>query len=162
MTLMKCDECGGDVSSEAKACPKCGAKPRQSGGIWIVLFLSFIGYLVYTLFSTPATPPRTPPSPEEIALKQREEATFQKVAIMAASIKKNLREPESVKWEIILSDDDANVMCFGYRARNGFGGMTNEHITVAKGKASRDASAWNKYCANKPLNDMIHVRQALR
>lgn len=28
MALVKCHECGGDVSSEAAACPKCGAKPK--------------------------------------------------------------------------------------------------------------------------------------
>lgn len=27
MALVKCNECGGDVSDKAAACPKCGAKP---------------------------------------------------------------------------------------------------------------------------------------
>lgn len=29
MALIKCHECGSDVSSEAAACPKCGVKPKQ-------------------------------------------------------------------------------------------------------------------------------------
>lgn len=29
MALMKCHECGSDVSSEAATCPKCGATPRS-------------------------------------------------------------------------------------------------------------------------------------
>lgn len=30
MALIKCHECGNDVSTEAAACPKCGAKPKKS------------------------------------------------------------------------------------------------------------------------------------
>jgi hypothetical protein len=81
---------------------------------------------------------------------------------MAASIKRSLREPESVQWETILANDDASVMCFLYRARNGFGGMTRENISVADGKASKAPAHWNKHCAGKDFNDMIHVRQALK
>jgi hypothetical protein len=29
MALIKCHECGSDVSSEAAACPKCGVKPKM-------------------------------------------------------------------------------------------------------------------------------------
>ena len=32
MALVKCHECGREVSTEAAACPNCGAKPRQSVG----------------------------------------------------------------------------------------------------------------------------------
>ncbi|KAA0230145.1 hypothetical protein EDM76_11570 [bacterium] len=87
---------------------------------------------------------------------------FQKTAIMAATIKRNLREPESVQWETIMANDDGSVMCFDYRARNGFGGMTREYISFANGKVSKEAAHWNKHCANKPLNNLIHVRQALK
>lgn len=41
MALTKCHECGNDVSTQAKACPKCGAKvkkPRRTHGrLWILL-----------------------------------------------------------------------------------------------------------------------------
>lgn len=162
MALIKCDECGSEVSSAAKACPKCGAKPRKAVGLLGWLFVLFAAYLAYNLFSPPSAPHMPPPTPEEIARQQREEATFQKTAIMAARIKRDLREPESVQWETILANDDASVMCFLYRARNGFGGMTRENVSVADGKASKDKAHWNKHCAGKDFNDMIHVRHALR
>lgn len=47
MALIKCKECGGEVSTKAKACPKCGAKvPRFKWWLWlplglIVFFFSF-------------------------------------------------------------------------------------------------------------------------
>jgi hypothetical protein len=37
MALIKCRECGNEVSDSAKACPKCGAKPLQSN--WWILIL---------------------------------------------------------------------------------------------------------------------------
>lgn len=38
MALIKCKECGNDVSNTAATCPKCGAKvPKKTGmGTWII------------------------------------------------------------------------------------------------------------------------------
>lgn len=50
MALIKCSECGNDVSTEAKTCPKCGAKVKKPtstttmvvGGIFAIGILSAI------------------------------------------------------------------------------------------------------------------------
>ena len=41
MALVKCKECGEQVSTKAKACPKCGAKPprKTTRAAWMALFL---------------------------------------------------------------------------------------------------------------------------
>lgn len=161
MALIECKECGGPISSEAKACPKCGAAPPKRVGILGWIFVLFVAYIAYKLM-VPSDPPASPPSAAQIQRKVRDEAVFQKTVIMAATIKRGLREPASVQWEAIRANDDASVMCFLYRARNGFGGMAVEHVTIANGQPSQGNAAWNKHCADKPLNDMIHVRQALR
>lgn len=162
MALVKCHECHSEISSKAKACPKCGAKPRPPVGIFGWLFAMAVAYGAWSFFSPPSAPQKAPPSPAEIAYQQQQERLFQKTAIMAATIKRGLREPESVQWETIMVNDDGSVMCFLYRARNGFGGMTRESVSFANGKASKETAHWNKHCANKPLNDLIHVRQALK
>lgn len=38
MSLIKCHECGEKVSSQAQACPKCGAKPKQKRKILEIIF----------------------------------------------------------------------------------------------------------------------------
>jgi zinc-ribbon domain len=52
MALVKCRECGNEVSIEAKTCPKCGARTRKTIGIaniigvialLIILFWFFFG-----------------------------------------------------------------------------------------------------------------------
>lgn len=40
MTLVKCKECGNPVSTEAKACPQCGARPQAKASyLWLILGL---------------------------------------------------------------------------------------------------------------------------
>ena len=43
MALIKCDECGGDISSKAEVCPHCGFKEKKTG------CLGMIGYLILGL-----------------------------------------------------------------------------------------------------------------
>ena len=68
MALVACKECGSEVSTDAKACPKCGATvgARQYGCGTLVLIL-LVGLLLVGLFSKPdfASPDRT----ESTALK---------------------------------------------------------------------------------------------
>lgn len=52
MALVKCRECGREVSNRAKRCPGCGTdKPHISLSEWIVggAFWVFVGYVVYWL-----------------------------------------------------------------------------------------------------------------
>ena len=45
MALVKCKECGSEISNKAAACPKCGAKVRRTSGCaW--LFLILLGLLI--------------------------------------------------------------------------------------------------------------------
>jgi hypothetical protein len=50
MALMKCHECGSDVSSEASTCPKCGATPRSRSNklqaiFGVLIAIAVIGFL---------------------------------------------------------------------------------------------------------------------
>jgi len=79
-----------------------------------------------------------------------------------AAIKTSMRDPDSLKWDRILSNEDGTVVCVTYRGRNGFGGMSREHVAYAKGAISPSTSAWNKNCAKKSLYEMKHAQYALR
>jgi hypothetical protein len=154
MALIKCKECGKEISDEAKVCPHCGKKPGMSMTSAVVIgFLLLLPFVFYTPSSSTSTP-KPPPNPAA-------EARFQKTARMADGVKRMLRDPESVVWESIRSNDDASVICIEYRARNGFGGMAKEFAVYSKNNVSQEAKAWNKYCT-KPLNDMIHVEYAIK
>jgi len=59
-----------------------------------------------------------------------------------------MRDPESVRWQNIFTNDDGTIVCVAYRARNGFGGMNLEHATFANKQISTANAAWNKHCTN--------------
>lgn len=79
-------------------------------------------------------------------------------SLAAAAIKKSLHDPDSLKWSFIQANHDASVMCFEYRAKNGFGAMRLQQATYANKKLIEGASAWNKNCANKKLFDVTPGR----
>lgn len=51
MALMKCDECGKDISSEAESCPQCGytIKPKSGGWAKAILWLLVLGVVGFFL-----------------------------------------------------------------------------------------------------------------
>jgi hypothetical protein len=167
MALVKCKECSKEISSEAKACPHCGAKPPKPTSRLAVLLIGIAMIAIYVEGTKKDTPPQAVVtiSPEQAALnkKQADEKTARvdSTIRVLASIKASLREPESVKWASVLSSDDGAVVCVTYRARNGFGGMNVEDVSFSKGKISKAVPAWNKNCAGKSLNDMKYVGRML-
>jgi predicted nucleic acid-binding Zn ribbon protein len=64
MSLVKCHECGNEISTEAKFCPQCGAKNRKRkksiiGRFFVtllVLFSAFVLYLIFEPYLNPKIP----------------------------------------------------------------------------------------------------------
>jgi hypothetical protein len=50
MALVKCKECGEQVSTEATTCPKCGAKAPKKKSLLTWIILIFIVLVVYNYF----------------------------------------------------------------------------------------------------------------
>lgn len=48
MAMVKCEECGKDVSTEATACPGCGARRTRRSSSWF--FLLILGVGVYAAY----------------------------------------------------------------------------------------------------------------
>jgi len=159
MALTKCRECGKEISTEAKACPHCGAKPGSSTAkIILVLVGSVIIWSIY--FGGSETPPQ-PRTAEQIAQDAAEQRRHLVVAVAAKKLKNAMREPESVEWIDIGTDENAEVVCLRYRARNGFGGMTVETMTITATQAGPDAALWNRHCTRSGLYDMLYVRNGI-
>ncbi len=61
MALIKCKECGNEISTAAKVCPKCGAVPKRTGCfakfLLMIVGLSVIGAVVNLLPDSKATEP---------------------------------------------------------------------------------------------------------
>jgi hypothetical protein len=161
VALKPCAECGARVSTEANACPHCGAKPRATmGPIRRVILGLIIVSIAISVFSPKGNDkPSEKPVPviktaEQIAADEAEKSRSLRAIFVVTALKRGLRDPDSVKWETVSVSDDASVVCVEYRAKNGFGGTNFEQTVYTKGKFSTAAKPWNRHCAGKRLNDL--------
>ncbi len=62
MALVKCRECGTEISNQTKSCPKCGAKNRRPVGLFGAIFIGALGIIFVSaaIDSPDATTNHTP------------------------------------------------------------------------------------------------------
>lgn len=95
-----------------------------------------------------------PETPEQKAEKAAADTRYIVAAATSNLLRDTMRDPDSLKFEVLRVNEDATVVCMEYRARNGFGGLNRELMVVTKDRSSQDPSDWNKRCT-KPMYDMM-------
>ncbi|WP_352284177.1 hypothetical protein [Pseudoalteromonas sp. Q18-MNA-CIBAN-0097] len=95
MALVKCKECGEEVSNKAKSCPKCGAKaPKKTSLLtWLVLILIILGVYV-----SGQSTDRTAKPPSKVSSSEKNET------IKSEKVKK-VTPPKPV-WVTSVSKDE--------------------------------------------------------
>lgn len=94
-------------------------------------------------------------SPEEKAARDRDGAHIAAATVIARSLKRSMRDPDSFKLGSVRLIENSDAICYEYRAHNGFGGVNVGHAVLsATGKFKTDeadgfAPLWNKECAHK-------------
>lgn len=167
MALVKCKECGSEVSSKAEACPKCGARvARKPMGCGSLIGVIILGAIIISAFSsifssskdTKSTAAAVPPpeTPEQAATRKQKDAAVQRATAGAVALKKAMRDPDGFKLESALVIDGSGAVCYDYRAKNGFGGTNVGHAVFSgDGKTFKTSEMdgftrlWNKECAGK-------------
>jgi len=101
MALVKCKECGEDVSSKAKTCPKCGAKVPKKTSLFTWLVLLFIILVVYVGSKTTSSTSSSNDSPA-LSSSQKSES--------------NKAPPPKPAWSISTSKDEmtGEFIAFAY------------------------------------------------
>jgi hypothetical protein len=152
MPLIKCKDCGHEISPSAKACPQCGApSPREAnnaaGCLGVIILFALVIFGVSQCTSDPKAAPEPAKPPEKMTPAQEMEAQrMGRAALRMGLLRQYMREPESLKWETALSDETGDLICLRYRAKNGFGGM-NVEVAIFKGDKGYDQeSDWKKHC----------------
>lgn len=172
MALVRCPDCGSQVSSSAPACVKCGRpltdedRDVTRGGcgslVFTMIVLAGLGYWIWHQVNEPPAPAPRPsqqaaPSPEDLARRE----VLARAIVGAKSIKAAMRDPESFDLEQVLMIEKTGAICYTYRAKNGFGGFNRELAVLRKGESALRSSGtsgfesvWNKSCANKTGQDL--------
>lgn len=179
--LLNCGVCGHQVSSTATQCPSCGAKfkKKTSKLTWIIaaIFgLPFLAGVIGASFSdkNSTTTNQTSSSehePSKFASLEKFDApetefdseTATKVYILEQVITKNMKDPESAKFQnwhyVKASKKLPATFCGQVNAKNSFGGYTGfKHFFITtddKMEFAIDdgsdgfANKFNKYCVMK-------------
>jgi len=174
MALVKCKECGAQISDMAKACPQCGAAPKPStsrttiavGGLFILAVAGMVSNAnksdvnYQTTASQAAAPTGTnAATPPLDPAKQKADREINVVLLHARALKQSMKKPET--FELLTATLMEKAICYEYRARNSFNDRTNEHYVVVDLKGSSSAKDWNTHCAGKTGTDYTAVRSVL-
>ena len=162
MALIVCKECGGKVSTEAQACPACGAaRPKRTSTLTWVIAGFFVIALVMGIGASntqrqTAAAAQAAKAPAQIASEAAAKAAnthrFGAAQATSTTLRRAAREPESVKFDSLRVNEDGTVVCAEFRGRNGFGGMGLEHIAAVNGKLDSSLTTWNRLCTKAMYN----------
>lgn len=165
MAIVKCKECGADVSTKAIACPKCGAAGkgvparRTSIVTWLVL-----GFIILVVYEYATAPPKPPPTPEQVAADKASSERLEVATAGAKQIKQAMRDPASFSLESAMLIGKGDAVCYEYHARNGFNGMNKGQAVLLPDTQQLFLSeqpgfhnAWNKACGGKSGSDVASI-----
>lgn len=135
---------------------------KFAGLAFVALLYAFAG-LAYMGFTGQLFPE---PTPQEIAEQQAEELRDAVQARKRAQerdrlfilteakriLETQLKDPDSVSYEVKGWNLSNGALCFKYRARNGFGGMAMGYLAIHQNQAYETAAQFRKLC---PATDNI-------
>jgi hypothetical protein len=101
-------------------------------------------------------------APRESEQERQADAQRGSVAMLSAkALKGSLRNPESLAFVYVHTNDDASIVCIKYRAQNGFGGMNIGYVVYKDGQPSDSAAGWRAHCMHKTLHDLTQVKDLI-
>lgn len=167
MSLVKCRECGKEVSDSAKSCPHCGIKnpaPPSPVGNWVKYgFAAVVLLAVFKCVSTvedarnQKAAAEAAKTPAQRAAEAAAEAEFQSVLARLRALKASTKNPSSFELTgaTLMSD---GTLCAEYRGTNSFNAIVPGNTAISSAGA---VVPWNKYCAGKSGRDFLYARAAL-
>lgn len=140
MALIKCIECGKEISKKAESCPNCGAprkKEQTQYGCGTVVVLAVLGFVFFGALSdndssTSSSEPKTKEELRAATIERHFSAWDGSHRGLTALIKKSMNDPDSYEHvETVYWDrSDHLVVRTTFRGRNAFGGMVRNSVTA--------------------------------
>jgi RNA polymerase subunit RPABC4/transcription elongation factor Spt4 len=160
MAIVKCKECGNEVSTKASNCPKCGAKVKKP--------VSWIGYLIAGAVglaiikvvvndnSTSSDKKLDTTKSESIRIDPKE-AQFQMDVLKIRALKESVKNPASFELVQALRMTDG-TLCVRYRGTNSFNAIVTEQVPILR---TAKLGVWNTHCGGKKGEDITEIKAAL-
>ena len=175
MALVKCEECGKQVSDRAESCPSCGAKPKNmeiekksDASLKRNIFIGFFVLVMVGFMMKESKPPSEKKSDESLiktpeaeeAKKKREEeiAKQQTILLMISALRDETKNPPSFELVEAIKLKDG-TLCVTYRGTNSFGGVVTENKAISNGFKIVSYAA---NCNGKVGDDFTHLKKYLK
>ena len=123
--------------------------------------LAIIAGLIYLGSGTPTTPEEKAAAAAKAQTEQLERARNSTMRSTYLAVRSNLRDPDSMKVELMLASAKPEAACIAYRARNGFGGMTRDVMVWDGKKYAKTAAAWKKTCEGTHMEDITYLEGSM-
>jgi predicted nucleic acid-binding Zn ribbon protein len=166
MALVKCKECGNEVSDSAKTCPKCGiekpVKKRMSMTFKLILILLAAGVLLPVVSVMTGNPPSgggQTQQTKEKSLTAEEKMKINALQLMRG-LKASLKDPESARFGHITIDAKGSLLCGEVNAKNslgGYAGNNNFAFSIGAGYIDGDTAYQLCYGAKAPFPQTIDL-----
>ena len=168
MALIKCHECGREISSDALACPGCGAAPKalvaqqpksKSIALTMALAWGILGLVIWAVYSQSTKQPVVK-SAAEVKAAEGKEREFQAVAEAMRGLKNSLKNPKSFEL-VSVEMMPGRTLCIVYRGTNSFNAVITTRYVVSTTVSSDSADAWSKHCLGRSGVSFDHVKYAI-
>lgn len=169
MALFNCHECGHSISTTAKSCPSCGAKPKPPKNdpsfkkTYVLVALALVAIIIYKRddsggSTAPATAAARPvvDCAERSCLEHRSVAWIDRAK---GAIKQKLKDPDSAEFQRVKffaqREKLPPLVCGEVNAKNSFGGRAGFQRFISAGSSdlsyletemSDFESAWRMMC----------------
>lgn len=168
MSIIKCHECGNSVSSEAKACPNCGVKPKMRPGALGIILVLFVGFVLFRCTmsveeaghrSAAKEAAKTPEQKAaEAAARAKEEQRIDTALRVEKLVKEHAKNPASLKFEQLAVSENSDIACGKYRATNSYNAVVPGIVVITPKGYSFEIDHWKKHCVKATdLYDMSSV-----
>lgn len=169
MALFNCHECGHSISTTAKACPSCGAKPKPPKKepsfkkAYVLVGLAVLAIIIYKRDNGGSAAPASATAErpvvdcaERSCLEHRSVAWIDRAK---GAIKQKLKDPESAEFQRVKffaqREKLPPLVCGEVNAKNSFGGKAGFQRFISAGSSelsyletemSDFESAWTMMC----------------
>lgn len=147
MALVNCKECGKQVSTEAVACPSCGAKTPKKTGILGWFALAFFTILVAQCSLSSNNTQSIAQSPEQIKYQAKQKLLSDAKFACRGFVEKSLKSPATAEFQnynkFAANQDSGsnNYWVSGYvDSQNSFGAMIRTNFACELKRS--DSGQW--------------------
>lgn len=147
--IVKCKECGREMSDTANACPYCGAEPPKTTSTltWVVGGLMAVMFGMY-ITNQGGSVAQAQPTPEQAAATKKADGQWNAAVSALTSIKKAAKNPKSFELESFVFFPGGSA-CYEYRAANSFNAIVPGSAVFDAGRRQvlTSANDGNKFVA---------------